>query len=113
MPLTHVSNDELRDAIFAPHNRHRRLQQNLQSILIQVLDERVPVKEGGPTGSKREVILQNLIRLAGEGNAAALRFLRDFFAEEKRARAAEAYAERIIEPNILKAAEEARVRASE
>jgi len=95
--------ERIRLAFRAPLNSQRSLKEDPAKVLERLLDERVPVD--GKKKTKGEVIVGNLIALAG-GDRAASKLLDGFLARQRDLRFQENYAALFVSDEVLQHVEE-------
>jgi hypothetical protein len=98
-PVLEASFEQIKLAFRAPLNRRRSLKENPEKVLERLLDERVSID--GKTKSKREMIVGNLLKLAGSGDFAAGTLLEKFLDYQRELRADERMATYSVNDEVL------------
>lgn len=91
--------EKIRLAFREPLNRGRSLKDNPATVLERLLDERVTI--GGKKTTKRELIVEHLIKLAGSGDRAASKLLHQFLTQQSKLRLDEQVATFYVSKEVL------------
>ena len=91
--------ERIRLAFRAPLNVRRSLKVDPAKILERLLDERATID--GKTATKRELIIANLIELAGRGDRAASRLLGKFLDKQEEVRGEKSYSRLFVNEEVL------------